>query len=142
MSRWYDSLVDLNKIRKEKAKKKEGRVKAAERSVARDGRSMASKLERDVYEMLKLMQRCGEIRNLKCQVQVHLTLASILYKPDFAYETKSGVTEYVEAKGFETETWRIKRRLWMHYGLGPLHVYTKQRGEIILKETIQVKRDA
>lgn len=94
-----------------------------------DGYYFASKLEADLYVHLKEREKLGEIRDIKCQVQVRLTDAKILYKPDFsAIEVDSGQVVYFEAKGFETDVWRIKRRLWeAGYGPGRLEVW-KRRG--------------
>jgi len=100
------------------------------------GRSFASKLEKDLYDFLRIRELGGEIRDLKCQTQVHLTNARIIYKPDYAYfNLLKNREEWAEAKGFETPEWRIKRRLWMHYGPGPLLVY-KKSGTLFLAEEI------
>lgn len=137
MTRWYDALLERQAIRSAKAQKKEGRIKNTRSAGASDGRVLSSGLEKDVYEELLLQQRGNLISDLKCQVQVHLTRARILYKPDFCYTTNHGVTEYAEAKGFETETWRIKRRLWKHYGPGKLNVYKRgPRQSVLITETI------
>lgn len=101
------------------------------------GRSFGSGLERRRFAELELLERGGEIKDLRCQVNVHMTLARILYIADFSYiDVKTGVLTFEETKGFETDVWRIKRRLWMHYGLGPLHVYKGQGTRIIHYETI------
>ena len=36
---------------------------------------------------------------------------------------KNGTVEWVEAKGKALPTWNIKKRLWKHYGPGPLQVW-------------------
>lgn len=61
--------------------------------------------------------------------------------PDFSAVEK-GVLVFFEAKGFETEVWRLKRRLWKFYGPGPLEVWRSAgRGRIGLVETIWVNGD-
>lgn len=100
-----------------------------------EGRSFDSAMERARFRELELLQRSGHISDLKCQVQVHLTFAKILYKPDFSYIEHS-VTIYEEVKGFETATWRIKRRLWMYYGPGPLRIYKGSAAYLKLDEEI------
>lgn len=102
------------------------------------GRSFQSKAERDLFTYLDSLQRVGAISNLKCQTQVHLTDSKILYKPDFSFE-ENGVKVWAEMKGFETDVWRIKRRLWMHYGPGELRIYKKLGQNISLTETIKPK---
>jgi len=99
------------------------------------GYSFASKAEAELFDMLKAQQDSGEISDLACQVCVYLTESRILYKPDFAF-TENGQTIHAEMKGFETDTWRIKRRLWKNYGPGPLRVYKKANGMIYLAEEI------
>jgi hypothetical protein len=104
------------------AKKNKYRAIAAK---ATDGRSFHSKLERSVYEMLKLRQRAKEIQDLECQVQVRLTDAQIGTKVDFAFTLRmTGERQFAEAKGFETERWLIIRKLWKHYGPAPLEIWT------------------
>lgn len=96
----------------------------------------ASKLESAVFDMLKLRQLQGQISNIKCQQSVRLTLANISYKADFSYENLSGNTVWVEAKGFPTDTWKLKKRLWKHYGPGTLEIYTGSYSNPKLTETI------
>lgn len=101
-----------------------------------------SKAEKSLYQLLWLRQRAGEIRNLKCQVQVYLTEAKILYKPDFYFEQNDHgewKERWSEMKGFETAVWKIKRRLWMFYGPGPLDIWKLNRSGIFFSETIDVK---
>jgi len=56
---------------------------------------------------------------------------------------KANAKIWIEFKGFETPLWRLKRRLWMFYGPGPLHVYKMGRGRIYLDEIItpQISKD-
>lgn len=61
--------------------------------------------------------KAGEITELKLQVPVYLTDAKIMSRVDFQFvNCKTGQIEYAEAKGFQTDVWRIKRRLWLSYG--------------------------
>jgi len=46
---------------------------------------------------------------------------------------------WVEFKGFETASWRIKRKLWLHYGPGPLEIYKKGNNGVKLTETLTPK---
>ena len=99
-----------------------------------------SKFEASAYQSLKDREIKGEIKNLKTQVQVYMTRAKILYKPDFSYE-ENGETVYLEAKGFETDVWRIKRRLWKYYGPGKLIVVKGSRHSFDVHEVIEVVHD-
>jgi predicted nuclease of restriction endonuclease-like RecB superfamily len=102
------------------------------------GRSFASKAEAVVFQHLKALEDMAAILDLKCQVQVYLTESKILMKPDFSF-LRAGVRVYAECKGFETAVYRIKRRLWRHYGPGSLEVYVVQRGAVVLKEIVKSK---
>lgn len=87
------------------------------------GRSFASKLEAAVWGILSLEQMAGEISNLRQYENVFLTAARIRMIPDFAYE-RDGVTCYAEAKGHETDVYRLKYRLWKAgYGPGILRIF-------------------
>lgn len=101
------------------------------------GYSFDSKLESAVHDLLLLRERAGEIKNIKQQVNIHLTLAKILYQVDFSHEDcKTGQEEYTEAKGFETAVYRIKRRLWLWYGPGKLTVYKGSYSKPFIDEVI------
>lgn len=99
--------------------------------------SFASKLESALYDLLCLMEKAGEITNIKCQDHVYLTDARIQMIPDFrAYDIKLNTVVYYEAKGFETAVWRIKRKLWAYYGPGPLRIYMGSHKRLYLAEEL------
>lgn len=105
-----------------------------------DNQSFASKFEAALYQWLKLRELNGEIRDVKCQETIYLTNARIIYKPDFSYvDIKSDKKIWAESKGFETSDWRIKRRLWEHYGPGPLEIYKGSAKNFQLHETLTPK---
>lgn len=146
MTKWYQALLDRQNLREELKKKKELKkdsrkfsyVRNATPSTSSDNRSFPSKLERDVYELLLQRQKLGEIKDLQCQIQVHLTKAKILYKPDFKYfNCVNEQTEYAEAKGFETNIWNLKKRLWKFYGPAKLFIYKASGKIIVLSEIIE-----
>ena len=105
------------------------------------GYSFASKGEANCYLYLKALEQAGEVKILQTQVQVFLTDAKILFKPDFLVrDLKLDQDVYVEFKGFETPEYRIKRRLWQHYGPGLLRVYKGSGNAIRLFEEIKSKK--
>lgn len=113
-------------------KNKYGNVK-----VEHAGRSFASKGEARLFDYLCLLEKAGECRDIKQQVSVKMTKAKIEYRPDYsAVNTSTGEVEYFEYKGFPTDVWRIKRRLWMNYGPGKLHIWVGNPRDITLSETI------
>ena len=106
------------------------------------GYSLGSKLEAQVLLILKAMEQAGEIHSITIQDSVYLTNARIQYVADFKFiNATTGLPEWAEAKGFETPEWRIKRRLWMHYGPGTLHIYMGNWTKPFLKETIKVEKE-
>lgn len=112
------------------------------RKVTVGRRKFASRAESDLHTLLRLREAAGEIRELKCQDNVYLTEARILYIADFRFiecERPGEIHSYgqpptyawAEYKGMETDVWRLKRRLWLAgYGPGKLYVY-KGRGKAI-----------
>lgn len=118
--------------RKAKTSEKYGRKK-----VDHAGYRFDSKLEAALFDYLKLRELAGEIKDIQAQDTVYLTAARIMYKPDFKYlDIATGVYEWAEAKGFETTDYRIKRRLWMHYGPGKLQVFHGGHTRLSLKEIL------
>ena len=83
--------------------------------------------------------------NLERQSRVELTLAKIPCKIDFSYDVPSEMPDgilftrcWAEAKGAETERWRIIKKLWRFYGPGELSIWVAGRnGEPYLQETIR-----
>lgn len=104
-----------------------------------DGRVYDSALEADLCLYLKRLVEAGVIRNMRPKPNVQLTRAGIRCIPDFtAEDAVTGRQVYFEAKGFETERWLVIRKLWGHYGPGPLYVFKKTRKGLTLFETLQV----
>ena len=120
-----------------------------EASALTDGRRFDSQLERSTYLWLKAREQAGELVIEACQDAIYLTDARILYRPDFRVrDAQTSEVYWVEAKGFETSDWRIKRRLWIAYGAGRL-VIVKGSGarlrvheELVPKHSRIVETDA
>lgn len=88
-----------------------------------------SKYEYEEWCRLKLLERSGVIHNLMRQVPYVLiptirtsaeTLKQISYYADFVYE-ENGIVYMVDTKGYETEIFKIKKRLLIN------QYVTKQR---------------
>lgn len=136
---WRDDLYKEMMAKKGAADAEPKKHKYGAKKTSSPGFSFASKLEASVYDLLYLLYKAGEIRSIQCQDVVYLTLAKVIYKPDFKCTRPNGDCFWVEAKGFETPEWRIKRRLWTHYGPGELHVYMGSHSHPTLKEIIKPK---
>jgi hypothetical protein len=107
------------------------------------GYSFGSKLEAQVFLILKAREQAGEISSITIQDSVYLTKARIQYIADFRFINNStGEMTWCEAKGMELPQWRIKRKLWMFYGPGDLEVYMGNWQKPFLKEIIKVEKEA
>jgi predicted nuclease of restriction endonuclease-like RecB superfamily len=103
-----------------------------------DGITFDSKAEAEFYCELKFRLKTigkNSIQNLILQPKVYLTQAKILYKPDFRYE-ENGEVIYVDVKGYETDVFKIKKRLWKHYGVGTLRIIKKIKGNFETTEEV------
>jgi hypothetical protein len=92
----------------------------------------ASKFEAAVYHFLEIDP---DVSDIKCQKKIYLTDAKILLIVDFEYLRKGKLT-YGEAKGFETASWRIKRKLWKYYGPAKLEIFAGSHARPYLKEVV------
>lgn len=89
-----------------------------------DGHKFASKAERDFYIVLKNLEAIGQIKLLELQPKVYMTDSRILYKPDFLIE-ENEERIYIDVKGMETPVFKLKKKLWKHYGQGKLRLVKK-----------------
>ena len=85
-----------------------------------DGRRFDSKREAARYGQLRLMERAGEIVNLRCQVPFVLIPKSrhgraIRYIADFVY-LRDGRQVIEDVKGYRTGVYRLKRRMMAELG--------------------------
>lgn len=94
-----------------------------------------SKYEYEEWCRLKLLERSGVIRNLMRQVPYILiptirtsagTLKQITYYADFVYEEK-GIVYMVDTKGYETETYKIKKRLLINQYVTEQRVFVERK---------------
>lgn len=79
------------------------------------GGTYHSKRERDYAFELDLRLRAGEIKAIRRQVPIRLDVNGshiCNYVIDFVVEYPDGVEEFIEVKGFETQEWRFKWRVF------------------------------
>ena len=98
-------------------------------SAVRTGR-FDSKGEARRAGQLTLREATGLISNLSFQPKVYLTAAKLLYKPDFRYTLSTGEIIHEDFKGMETPVFKLKARLWKHYGPTPLYLTRGTRGKV------------
>jgi hypothetical protein len=102
-----------------------------------NGIKFPSKHEAAVYSTLLELEKSGIIRDIKRQIPILLSAAKIKMVVDFqVYSVPDKDIVFIEAKGAETPTYRIKRRLWLAYGPGTLQVYGGSYKRPKLKETL------
>jgi len=76
-----------------------------------------SQREADVARTLELLRSATDpsVRVVKIERQVHFELQPpperIVYRLDFRITRADGSVEHIEVKGFETPSWRIKKKL-------------------------------
>ena len=76
----------------------------------------ASKYEAEVAGKLAAMERCGLITNLREQEPITLVpsngkLRAIKYIADFTYLDTDGKRHVIDAKGFKTQVYRLKKKM-------------------------------
>lgn len=103
-----------------------------------DGKSFPSMGEASLYAQLKFREKIGEIKDLSCYPTVRLSAADISWKIDMQYYCiKRDCMVYAEFKGFETERYRLVKRLYAVYGKEILEVYKANKRGVYLDETIK-----
>ncbi|MGE3757356.1 MAG: DUF1064 domain-containing protein [Pseudobdellovibrionaceae bacterium] len=132
----YLNLKDfMSKAYKGAGKRNKFNARKAERP---GGLKFDSGAEAQLFDLLQLMEKSGEITDIETQPSVKLTAALIGYKPDFKiFDVKRGCHIWLEmkSKATETEAWNLRRRLWGHYGPGPLQVwYCGKDGPYFVRE--------
>lgn len=104
------------------------------------GYTFGSKLERAVFEILKLQEIAGEIKIAQVQDTVYLAehdnYRGVKYIPDFRCTNLMGDDFWVEAKGFEAQRWPTIKSLWKGWGPGILMIYKGSHIKPYLDETI------
>lgn len=105
------------------------RMKYNNKKITVDGQKFDSKKEANRYKELLLLEKAGEIKDLRTQVKFKLIPAQrdeatgkviereCSYKADFVY-SEGGKTVVEDVKGFRTKEYVIKRKLMLwRYGI-------------------------
>ena len=80
-----------------------------------DGIRFDSRREADYYGQLKIEKRGGLILEFERQVQIDLVVNGkkiCAHRVDFYVTLPGGIKEVREVKGFATDVWEIKRKLF------------------------------
>ncbi len=75
-----------------------------------DGITFDSRLKMRVYQRLELLKRAGEVDYFLRQVGIHLPGGG-RYVVDFLVFWSDGRIQYVDAKGMETPTFKMKKKM-------------------------------
>lgn len=116
--------VDVKKCFETLTQPKEKKRKYRNEKVQYDGRTFDSKWEMERYCELKLLEKAGRIKDLKCQQRFVLIEKSTehretAYVADFTYyENGKLVVEDCKSKITKTSTYKIKKKLMFErYGI-------------------------
>lgn len=108
-----------------------------------NGKSFPSQLEANLYATLLRLEEKKEIKDLQLQDSVLLVDAKkpinrIRCKIDFkATHCVSDMPVWFEAKGIETDRWRLVKKLWRAFGPGRLEVWKGSGKSLFLAEVIE-----
>ena len=97
------------------SKKREARIKGYRSCTCHQGHLHDSRFEAGYCDDLHLLQRAGEIKGIKNQVTYDLKVNGrqiCTHRVDFVVTNNAGIEEVHECKGFGTEVWRIKKKLF------------------------------
>lgn len=113
------SLAEFKRL---KISKKASKYHAKKTSL--DGFKFDSLAEADMYQILKLDP---EVLHIDVHPKLSLT-SGVTLKVDFLVWKENGTAEAIEVKGFETEDFKNKRKLFdQFHPLAPLKVFRKTR---------------
>lgn len=109
---------------------------------AKPADGFGSKFEAAVYHALLLREKLGEIKEIKKQQTVVLQSGPretrITWRVDFsAVEVPSGEIVYIEAKGFETNDYKLKLKLWKFKPPAKLIIYKGDFRRPFIAETVE-----
>lgn len=86
-----------------------------------NGRKYDSQHEANVAANLQMLEARGLIKDVEYQVPFVLVpkngkLRAIVYRADFVYRDPDGTRHILDAKGFKTQVYRLKKRLMFEMG--------------------------
>lgn len=97
----------------------------------------ASKLENSVHEILLKRQADGEIKDIRIQ-HTYEIVKGLRWKVDFSFEDcATGQRIYCEAKGFPTDVYKLKLRMYKIHGKHRLEIWKGSYKKPVLVEIIE-----
>lgn len=130
------NTIDLSKRHQIRRGNKYGAEKV------KDGaRTYDSKLEHEMHGLLKLMERAGLIKNIRHHPAAIELIGKVKYKIDFiVFDIKRGMDIGIEAKGIETERFKVICQMWPACGPMPMQVWKKERNRLYMVKEIGGKK--
>lgn len=127
-----------------KRKKMENKYHAR-KSGCLKGHPHRSGLEASVCDHLGLLEKSGELENIRSEFDEGYQTVEILpkmrYRVDFiAKDKKLGTDVYIEAKGFETAEFRRICQAWWSHGPGVLRIYKGRNRKLAITREISPNR--
>lgn len=110
------------------------------RRVNLDGHTFDSKAEARYYSQLKLRKRAGDVKGFKLQPRYRLQDGfdkngvrhrSIDYVADFEIHHNDGSIEVVDVKGYKTQVFRIKQKMFEKKYPYKLSIVQWQKGRFV-----------
>lgn len=111
-----DSLIPVSEYRANYLSKPGKKNKYGASKIDFNGHRYSSKLEASVAQDLEFQRVSGLLIDVQRQVKIPLVVSGVLicvYYCDFRTVDKNGQVTYIEAKGFETPAWKIKKKLFL-----------------------------
>jgi len=120
----------------ETTEKKKNKFGAQRHIVAGEG--FPSKLEANVFMVLRAAEAAGKKKILSRQQAQYMTRARIGWKIDFkVQDVESGEIYFIEAKGAEDRDYALKKRMWKYYGTARLEIWKRKgKDDLYIEETI------
>lgn len=126
MSNSFAAIIKKKELNREKKKNKFGAKRTKVAGVWFD-----SKGESVCDEYLSWLEKSGEIKILERQCTIPLGPYGINYRADFKIlDLIAKEEQYVEFKGMDTETWRLKKKLYAFHGPAKLFIYKAKKMDI------------
>lgn len=105
----YNKFLERNNKTSPEPKEKKSKYNA--KKVKIDGHVFDSIKESEYYQELKLRLSANDILGF-CIQPIFILSPSISYRPDFIVWNLDGTTEIIDVKGFKTDVYKIKKKLF------------------------------
>lgn len=130
--------MSLSKAHQLRGKGQKNKYNARPIQATAGGQGYRSQLEAQVHETLRLMERAGQIRNIRREQSIQI-IPSMTHKLDFlVFDIKRNMDIGIEAKGFNDPTWNEKQKVYKDFGTFPVQVWMNKTGRIGIEKEIPI----